>query len=448
MGAGGGVCSAKPRRGDARLTQTYAGAGKQPTLTAIAQYTALLPKRVPPPAAARDVLRSPGLLPPPQLSLTFFGRRWAGWIADAAEAAACPVDYVAMPLLALASVLIGHARWVRATPGWAEPPHLWLGVVGDSGTGKSPGADCLFGEVVPEIERRMLEDFPDRLQTWWVDVEIGKAAFRQWRQGLAEAERLGLPRPPPPSSFAHLPPQAPRLRQNDVTIEKVAELLAIAAPKGVLIVRDELAGWIAGMNAYHGAGRQFWLEAYGGRPYRVERKSSPDPIVVERLAVAVFGGVQPDKIVPLTRGVDDGLMGRFLWSWPEPLPFRLSSRAPHIAWAISALDRLRELELPSEARLSPIAVPLSREAYPLIEAFGRRMQGGQSRSRGLLRSAYGKARGHAVRLALVLEMLWWCGEDGTSPPPAFVSARAFKTASRLVGEYFIPMAERVYSQRI
>ncbi len=33
----------------------------------------------------------------------------------------------------------------------------------------------------------------------------------------------------------------------------------------------ELAGWIAGMNSYNDAGRAFWVEAYGGRPYRVER---------------------------------------------------------------------------------------------------------------------------------------------------------------------------------
>ena len=77
-------------------------------------------------------------------------------------AAACPVDYVAAALLAGISALIGHARWAQATPGWAEPPHLWIGAVGDSGNGKSPGADCLMRDVLPEIERRMLADFPDR----------------------------------------------------------------------------------------------------------------------------------------------------------------------------------------------------------------------------------------------------------------------------------------------
>src|SRR5436190_105172 len=67
----------------------------------------------------------------------------------------------------------------------------------------------------------------------------------------------------------------PRLRQHDVTIEKVAELLAHAAPKGLLIVRDGLAGWIASMNSFNSGARAFWIEAYGGRPYRVERKTDP-----------------------------------------------------------------------------------------------------------------------------------------------------------------------------
>src|ERR1043166_2367538 len=108
----------------------------------------------------------------PKLPLAAFGRAWAEWITSAAEAAACPPDYVAAPLLAAASALIGHARWAQATPGWVEPPHLWLGVVGDSGTGKSPGADCLMRDVLPELEQRMLADFPDRLRSWRRALEL------------------------------------------------------------------------------------------------------------------------------------------------------------------------------------------------------------------------------------------------------------------------------------
>src|SRR5690242_5351604 len=112
---------------------------------------------------------------PPKLPLGLFGPAWADWVSGAAEAAACPPEYIVAPLLAAASVLIGHARWAQATPGWAEPPHLWLGAVGDSGTGKSPGADCLLGEVLPEIERRMVSDFPDHWRQWSARTELGRA---------------------------------------------------------------------------------------------------------------------------------------------------------------------------------------------------------------------------------------------------------------------------------
>ena len=113
---------------------------------------------------------------PPSLPLSVFGSAWGEWIASAAEAAACPPDYVVAPLLAAASALIGNPRWAQAVPGWAEPPHLWLGVVGESGSGKSPGADCLMRDILPEIERRMRADFSDRLWRWQVQIEIGRFA--------------------------------------------------------------------------------------------------------------------------------------------------------------------------------------------------------------------------------------------------------------------------------
>ena len=234
--------------------------------------------------------------PPPKLPIEVFGPAWGDWITATAEAAACPIDYVAAPLLASTSVLIGHARWAQASPGWSEPPHLWVSGVGDSGDGKSPGADCLLRDVLPEIERRMVNDYPDRLREWRASVEFEKAADHQWEEDVRSAQKQAAPAPLPPVRTTGPEPQSPRLRQNDVTIEKVASLLAIAAPKGLLIVRDELAGWISGMNAYNDTARAFWIETYGGRPYRVERVKHPEPIVIPRLAVAVYGTTQPEKL--------------------------------------------------------------------------------------------------------------------------------------------------------
>jgi len=242
--------------------------------------------------------------------------------------------------------------------------------------------------------------------------------------------------------------QAPRLKQSDVTIERVAILLASASPKGLLIVRDELAGWLVGMNAYNEAGRAFWIEAYGGRPYRVERQKHPHPIQIDRLAVAVTGGTQPEKLAELMNEADDGLLARFCWFWPDAVPFRLGRAAPGEAWAIEALDRLRLLDLmPSvdpSAPPSPRTIPLSPSTLPLLEEFGREMQERQHDAGGLMRSAYGNARGLVLRLSLVLEMLWWCGDNGTAAVPAVISDRAWLQAAGFVSDYLMPMAERVY----
>lgn len=387
--------------------------------------------------------------PPPPLPVTVLGPAWASWVANAAEAAACPVDYVVAPLLASASALIGNARWPQATPGWSEPPHLWLGSVGDSGAGKSPGADCLMRNVLPRLEAKMAQDFPDQLREWRAAAEVQAAKTETWKAEVRAAAKAGKPPPLGPLALEIAEPQQPRLRQNDVTVEKVAELLATAAPKGLLLIRDELAGWIGGMNAYNEAGRSFWVEAYGGRPYRVERKKHPEPMVVQRLAIAVHGGTQPDKLAALMRDADDGLLSRFLWTWPAPIPFKLGEAPPQVPWAIAALDKLRELDLHRRGETpEPLMVPLSAEARPLLVTFGQEMQERQAAAGGLLCSAYGKARGHALRLALVLEYLWWCGEEGIAPPPTDISVRAITAAAHLLTDYFMPMAELVYGDAV
>jgi hypothetical protein len=170
---------------------------------------------------------------------------------------------------------------------------------------------------------------------------------------------------------------------------------------------------------------------------------------VPHLAVAWFGGTQPDKLAEIMRGADDGLLARFWWFWPNPVPFDLAQEAPDVFWATEALDRLRRLEViaghgPGEPS-RPAVVPLAKAALRHMVGFGREMQERQEAAGGLMRSALGKTRGLALRLSLVLEHLHWCGrEDDAAPPPREISEGAFLAAVRFVGDYAVPMAERVY----
>ena len=389
-----------------------------------------------------------GTRPPPKFPLHLLGPGWDRWVFDAAEAAGAAVDYVVGPLLALVSTLIGNSRWARAWLGWEEPPNLWIGSVGLSGAGKSAGQDPVIRDVVPVLERRMLGDYPERLKVWENANELSKAAEAAWKAEVRTSVASGKPPPPRPNIIQDARPEAPRLRQTDVTMEKLAEILALAAPKGVLIYRDELLGWIQGMSSYHGAARPFYIEAYGGRSYRVERKMSPEPIIIPRLAISVLGTTQPSALAKLFNDADDGFLSRFIWMWPDEVVFRRGTTNPNKDWAIGALDKLRQLTLIPDPQnndeMAPVMVPFTDGAAAILEAFGREMQVGREEAGGLAASTYGKARGLALRLALNLEFLWWCGCSPQTPPPVQVSSEACSAACQLVREYTIPMAERVF----
>jgi len=125
--------------------------------------------------------------PPPALPINAFGPLWADWIAHAAEGANAPPDYVALPLLAAASALIGNAIWAKAWHGWAEPPVLWCGSVGNPSSGKSPGAAPVLSGVMRIVEARMSRDYPEAIERWNMAAEIARAVLKNWESAVAKA---------------------------------------------------------------------------------------------------------------------------------------------------------------------------------------------------------------------------------------------------------------------
>jgi hypothetical protein len=90
------------------------------------------------------------------------------------------------------------------------------------------------------------------------------------------------------------------------------------------------------------------------------------PIDVQHLAVAWFGTIQPERLGQVMCDPDDGLLARFSWVWPEPVPFDIGKQPPNSAFAIGALDRLRLLEMRhgNDGKLAPVGVPL--ELWPEV----------------------------------------------------------------------------------
>jgi len=410
-------------------------------------FTKPLPFKAEWPDADMRLLRA-DLPEPPALPLDeVFSPRWAAWMRGAAACKGAPPDYVMAALLSVCGSLIGNSRWCSPWQGWAEPPVLWSVVIGSPSAGKSPAIDAV---LVPlkNAERAMREAAHGELTEWRAKAEVAKLVESAWKESVKAAIKAGEePEARPVDADPGPEPVMPRLAVSDATVEKLAVITSII-PRGTLMARDELAGWLQGMSRYSGGGsdRPFWLEAYGGRPFSVERMGR-DPVYIDRLAVGVLGGIQPDRLRSLLlRSDDDGLLARFLPVWPYPAPVKRPDILHEELLIDTAIVRLLSLEMSTDenGHRCPLFVPFSEDARALLDQFRLAARGWEGESEGLLLSFIGKLPGLVVRLSLVLSMMEWASSEASEPNE--ITVQHLARATNLAENYLLPMAHRAYSE--
>lgn len=397
------------------------------------------------PEPAARFLRA-DLPPAPRLPMAdTLGPRLAQWVTEAADAKGAPADYVFAGLLSVAGATIGNARWVHIWKGWAEPPIVWTACIGLPSAGKSPALDALI-QPLRKAERPLRVRAEADLAAWREKAEVAALAEKAWKTAAAAAIKAGgTPPARPVECDAGPAPHVPRLVVNDCTIERLGAIIA-SQPRGTLQSRDELAGWLEGMKRYSaGSDRPFWLEAYGGRGFTVERMGR-EPLTIDRLTIGVMGGIQPDRLKTLLfKSDDDGLLARFVPIWPEPVALLRPGQWADETLLERVLESLLTLDMlpDDDGRQRPMFVPFTPEARALMDGFRLAVRGWEAGAEGLLLSFIGKLPGLAARLSLVLGFLDWAGED--NPLPLEVEADHFKRAAELVGNYVLPMARRAYA---
>ncbi len=386
------------------------------------------------------------LPPAPRLPLAeTLGPRLAQWVTDAADAKGAPPDYVLAGLLSVAGATIGNARWVHVWKGWAEPPIIWTMCIGLPSAGKSPALDTVV-QPLRKVERPLRAKADDELAKWKEWADLAALAEREWKTAVTAAIRGGETPPERPASCDAGPaPHVPRLIVNDCTIERLGAIIN-RQPRGTLQCRDELAGWLEGMNRYSsGSDRPFWLEAYGGRGFTVERMGR-EPLTIDRLTIGVMGGIQPDRLKSLLfKSDDDGLLARFMPIWPEPVPLHRPGQWTDEALLERTLECLLTLDMVADEHggQKPVFVPFTDAAQKLMDDFRLAVRRWEAGAEGLLLSFVGKLPGLAARLSLVLACLDWAAEG--SDMPNEVQADHFARAAELVGNYALPMARRAYA---
>ena len=276
-----------------------------------------------------EVLRS-DLLPVKHLSREMLPGPLADWCYDIAHRMQCPVDFVAVAAIAMIGSIIAPRCAVRPKQkdNWTEVPNLWGAIVARPGAKKTPATSAAF-EPLYALDA-------DANRTYEAARTMHAAEAHQQKMIIALQKKALAKHDASSPEFAEISckihavsvttdaPVRERYLTNDATVEMVGEILSTNA-RGLMVYRDELMGLISSFEKRGREGdRQFFLEGWNGRnQYQVDRIGRGQ-IMIPRLCVSVFGGIQPEKLASHISDMqsegNDGFIQRFqLLVYPDQL---------------------------------------------------------------------------------------------------------------------------------
>jgi hypothetical protein len=264
------------------------------------------------------------------------------WVEDIAERMQAPMDYPAIAAMTALGAVTGRQVGIRPKrhDDWTVVPNLWGGIVGRPGLLKTPSLQEACRPLVKlEMEAK------DAFERAEAEHEGRREIARQQKKLREVRIAKDLKAKRDPAGILHdlladggedQPPARRRYVVNDTSIEKLGEILN-QNPRGVLIFRDELVGFLRQMDRDgHEQDRAFYLEAWNGTGRFTYDRIGRGTIDIEAACVAALGGIQPGPLTAYLEAVahsgvgDDGLLQRFqLLVWPDVAKeWRNVDRAP------------------------------------------------------------------------------------------------------------------------
>lgn len=218
-----------------------------------------------------------------------FPRSIQDLITNAKDTVGFNPDYLSAGIFSTCATAIGNSAELF-NGSYNSSPITWLAIVGRSGIGKTH--PLKFAKDPIEIKDKQ-----------------GYEKFKSLKQKFDAQEDEKGEKPKYIKSIL-----------GDFTPEKLTECLQ-QNPKGALIFRDELLGWIKSFDKYKkGGDQQMYLEFFNGDPLSVDRVSKA-PIRIEKTNVNILGGMQPSALEAMASNNrdSDGFLARFLFVYPSNL---------------------------------------------------------------------------------------------------------------------------------
>lgn len=276
----------------------------------------------------------PGLPEVPSLPPEMIPAPLRTWLEGIAKRACAPLEMLVCPTIASLGALVG--RKVGILPSryddYLVVPNIWGGIIARPGAMKTydieQGAVHLkrLAAVAHdrfEAEREEMEAHCDRIEAEIAGTkeEMKKASKRHGDLDDLEKHLADLKRELKDATVVER-----RYLTQDATIEKLGELLN-ENPDGILVLRDELAGWLRTLDKPGREGdREFYLEGWNGTGGYTFDRIQRGTVHIPAVCLSIFGGIQPGKLSKYIQdamsesGGADGLLQRLqLIVWPDGL---------------------------------------------------------------------------------------------------------------------------------
>lgn len=309
-------------------------------------------------------------------------------------------------------------------PRWLESARLWVGLIGPPSVKKSP----IYEKALYPLKK--------------IDHALAVESQRQ----RAEFEAL-----PTKEQKAAERPKNERRILSDTTVE-AAQMVLQDSPRGVMLAQDELSGWFGQMDKYSGgkSDRAFWLQAFNGGSYDVQRVSRK--AYIPNLSISLVGGIQPDVIRDLMKSaLDDGLIQRIVpvvlvdGGLDQDLPDDGSVEAYNeLVIKLNSLSMPRRADGGNLAQLEFNVLRFSSEAQEIRDAsridFRNLVQALGSVS-PKLSAHFGKYDGLFARLCVI----WHCAEATITQPPPIIEADTARRVRAFIDQFIKPSAIAFYA---
>lgn len=342
----------------------------------------------------------------------------------AEEALGTPLDILASTMLFAAAAAAGNTVSLEVKKGKTEKAVIFLAQIGQPNSNKS-GAVKFPLKPLNKRDKENHQEYTRQKSTWEAE------------QAKPSNEREELDKP-----------IFPRVVISDATQEALAGALQ-DSPRGILLFRDELAGWLKDFNRYKpGSDMENFLSIWSLGPFSIDRKTS-EPIRLENAFLSVIGTIQPGVLEELgkkERSVN-GFIDRFLFCYPEGLEKPLWSEKEIDLYLVqdyeTAINKLLDLQFNKEGK--GYVLTLEPEARKLLFQFfntDNKPLCDRTESE-LLKGMYGKFDIHTIRLAIAIHLIHWAYSSQEELLPA-IKAQTVTQAIR-VAKYFRLQTLKVYN---